>query len=95
MYMDMLHSKWYAGAQFSSRLWGCGSLETSVPVQVSSSDRGSKLRGPSQNGPSVASKRVVNITKLNNQIKVLIANTQRINTHETEEQLLSVCFDRL
>ncbi|GBL85872.1 hypothetical protein AVEN_63195-1 [Araneus ventricosus] len=38
-----------------------------VPAHVSStsSDRGSKLRGPSQNNPHVASKRDVNITKLN------------------------------
>ncbi|GBN35364.1 hypothetical protein AVEN_225762-1 [Araneus ventricosus] len=38
-----------------------------VPTQVSSktSDRGSKLRVPSQNRPRVASKREVNITKLN------------------------------
>ncbi|GBM85643.1 hypothetical protein AVEN_33358-1 [Araneus ventricosus] len=38
-----------------------------VPAQVSSSssDCGSKLRGPSQNSPRVASKRDVNITKLN------------------------------
>ncbi|GBN44597.1 hypothetical protein AVEN_190989-1 [Araneus ventricosus] len=38
-----------------------------VPAQVSSSssDRGSKLRGPSQNSPRVAAKRDVNITKLN------------------------------
>ncbi|GBM52205.1 hypothetical protein AVEN_170991-1 [Araneus ventricosus] len=35
-----------------------------MPDQVSSSDRGSKLRGPSQNRPRVASKLVVNITKL-------------------------------
>ncbi|GBM30618.1 hypothetical protein AVEN_18313-1 [Araneus ventricosus] len=34
-----------------------------VPAQVSSSDRGSKLRGPSQNIPLVALKRDVNITK--------------------------------
>ncbi|GBL97333.1 hypothetical protein AVEN_170458-1 [Araneus ventricosus] len=36
-----------------------------VPAQASSSssDRGSKLRGPSQNSPRVASKRDVNITK--------------------------------
>ncbi|GBN76262.1 hypothetical protein AVEN_134484-1 [Araneus ventricosus] len=33
-----------------------------VPAQVSSSDRGSKLRGPSLNNPRVASKRDVNIT---------------------------------
>ncbi|GBN19525.1 hypothetical protein AVEN_76265-1 [Araneus ventricosus] len=38
-----------------------------MPAQVpsSSSDRGSKLRGLSQNSPRVASKRDVNITKLN------------------------------
>ncbi|GBM76070.1 hypothetical protein AVEN_167490-1 [Araneus ventricosus] len=42
-----------------------GNLERGVPAQVSSSssDRGSKLRGPSQNSPRVASKRDVNITK--------------------------------
>ncbi|GBM29342.1 hypothetical protein AVEN_175982-1 [Araneus ventricosus] len=34
-------------------------------VSSSSSDRGSKLRGPSQNSPRVASKQAVNITKLN------------------------------
>ncbi|GBM91228.1 hypothetical protein AVEN_31637-1 [Araneus ventricosus] len=40
-------------------------LGEGVPTQVSSSssDRGSKLRGPSQNSPRVASKRDVNITK--------------------------------
>ncbi|GBN47105.1 hypothetical protein AVEN_205173-1 [Araneus ventricosus] len=44
----------------------CGSLERMVPVQVSSSssDRGLKLRCPSQNSPRVASKRDVNVTKL-------------------------------
>ncbi|GBL72603.1 hypothetical protein AVEN_127866-1 [Araneus ventricosus] len=38
-----------------------------VTAQVSSSspDRGSKLRGPSENSPRVASKRDVNITKPN------------------------------
>ncbi|GBN18520.1 hypothetical protein AVEN_163572-1 [Araneus ventricosus] len=44
-----------------------GKFGEGVPAQVSfsSSDRGSKLRGPSQNSPRVASKRDVNITKLN------------------------------
>ncbi|GBN09375.1 hypothetical protein AVEN_89608-1 [Araneus ventricosus] len=43
------------------------SLEKVVPAQVSSSssDNGSKLRGSSQNSLRVASKRDVNITKLN------------------------------
>ncbi|GBM33001.1 hypothetical protein AVEN_263495-1 [Araneus ventricosus] len=36
-----------------------------IQMSSSSSDRGSKLRGPSQNSPRVASKRDVNITKLN------------------------------
>ncbi|GBL65622.1 hypothetical protein AVEN_205248-1 [Araneus ventricosus] len=36
-----------------------------VQVSSSSSDGGSKLRGPSQNSPRVASERDVNITKLN------------------------------
>ncbi|GBO14535.1 hypothetical protein AVEN_239491-1 [Araneus ventricosus] len=35
-----------------------------APVSPSSSDRGSKLRGQSQSGPRVASKRDVNVTKL-------------------------------
>ncbi|GBM06296.1 hypothetical protein AVEN_208981-1 [Araneus ventricosus] len=45
-------------------------FEEGVPAQVSSSssDRGSKLRGPSQNSPRVASKRDVNITKLKDRI---------------------------
>ncbi|GBO13886.1 hypothetical protein AVEN_207571-1 [Araneus ventricosus] len=45
----------------------CGSLERRMPAHVpfSSSDRSSKLRGPSQNLPRVASKRDVYITKLN------------------------------
>ncbi|GBN13983.1 hypothetical protein AVEN_252671-1 [Araneus ventricosus] len=45
----------------------CGSLDKWAPAQVSSSpsDRGSKLQGPSQNSPHVASKRDDNITKLN------------------------------
>ncbi|GBL84188.1 hypothetical protein AVEN_118592-1 [Araneus ventricosus] len=43
-----------------------GSLERGVPAHVSSSssDRGSKFRGPSRNSPRVASKRDVNATKL-------------------------------
>ncbi|GBL92565.1 hypothetical protein AVEN_123752-1 [Araneus ventricosus] len=41
-------------------------LRYGVPAQVSSSssDRDSKLRGPSQNSPRAASKRDVNKTKL-------------------------------
>ncbi|GBN21281.1 hypothetical protein AVEN_29570-1 [Araneus ventricosus] len=44
-------------------LWR-GSLERGAPAQVlsSSSDSGSKLRGPSLNRPRVASKRDVDIT---------------------------------
>ncbi|GBM16027.1 hypothetical protein AVEN_98961-1, partial [Araneus ventricosus] len=40
-----------------------GHLEIGVPghVSSSSSDQGSKLQGPSQNSPHVASKRDVNI----------------------------------
>ncbi|GBN54499.1 hypothetical protein AVEN_63405-1 [Araneus ventricosus] len=43
---------------------GRGSLERGVPAQVSSStsDRSSKLRGPSLKSPRVASKRDVNLT---------------------------------
>ncbi|GBM02174.1 hypothetical protein AVEN_190595-1 [Araneus ventricosus] len=43
----------------------CGSLEREMQAQVLSSDRGSKLQGPSQNSLRVASKRVVNTNKLN------------------------------
>ncbi|GBN06055.1 hypothetical protein AVEN_141317-1 [Araneus ventricosus] len=45
----------------------CGSLERGVPAQVpsSSSDRGQKLRGLSQNRLRVAAKQDVNLTKLN------------------------------
>ncbi|GBL82671.1 hypothetical protein AVEN_263740-1 [Araneus ventricosus] len=58
-----LHTNSYVGGQ-TSPLW-CGSLEKGVPAQASSSDRGSKLRGPSQNSPRVASKWDVNMAKLN------------------------------
>ncbi|GBO32250.1 hypothetical protein AVEN_273488-1 [Araneus ventricosus] len=56
------HTQW---PKVLSLVWR-GSLERVVPVQVSSSssDRGSKLRGPSQNSPRVASKQDVNITKV-------------------------------
>ncbi|GBM00295.1 hypothetical protein AVEN_32641-1 [Araneus ventricosus] len=54
-----------------------GNLEKEMPAQVlsSSSDRCSKLRGPSQNSPGVASKRDVDITKLSSrdQRKILIS----------------------
>ncbi|GBL72126.1 hypothetical protein AVEN_115130-1 [Araneus ventricosus] len=54
-----------------------------VPAQVSfsSSDRGSKLGGPSQNSPRVASKRDVNVTKTKTRSKrshvTLRANEKR------------------
>ncbi|GBM07118.1 hypothetical protein AVEN_177082-1 [Araneus ventricosus] len=47
------------------RLVRRGRLERWLPAQASPSDRGSKLRGPSQNSPRVASKRDFNITNLN------------------------------
>ncbi|GBM45984.1 hypothetical protein AVEN_82152-1 [Araneus ventricosus] len=51
----------------------CGSLERGTQVSSSSSDRGTKLRGPSQNNPHVASKRNINKTKLNSrQIKLIL-----------------------
>ncbi|GBN90533.1 hypothetical protein AVEN_209697-1 [Araneus ventricosus] len=62
----LLHAKSYAVAKRPpvgvARKCGEG-----VPTQASSSssDRGSRLRGPSQNGLRVASKRDVNITKPN------------------------------
>ncbi|GBM96667.1 hypothetical protein AVEN_29485-1 [Araneus ventricosus] len=65
MYVGLLHVKSYVLAELPSagvvRKFG-----EEVPAQVSSSssDRGRKLRGPSQNRPCVASKRGVNVTKL-------------------------------
>ncbi|GBN43284.1 hypothetical protein AVEN_167533-1 [Araneus ventricosus] len=62
----LLHIKSYEVAKRppAGEAWKPGE---GVPDQVSSStsDRGSKLRGPSLNSPRVASKRDVNITKLN------------------------------
>ncbi|GBM28655.1 hypothetical protein AVEN_629-1 [Araneus ventricosus] len=48
-----------------TKRWVAWKFGEGVPAQVSSSssDRGSKLRGPSQNSPRVASKRDINITK--------------------------------
>ncbi|GBO01092.1 hypothetical protein AVEN_193686-1 [Araneus ventricosus] len=65
VYGVLLHTKSYVVGQTSSR-W-CGSLEREVPSKMSpsSSDLGSKLRGPSQNS---SSKQDFNITKLNQTI---------------------------
>ncbi|GBM75004.1 hypothetical protein AVEN_195311-1 [Araneus ventricosus] len=69
-------SSMYYEATHSPLMW-CGSLKREVPAQVSSSssDRGSKLRGPSLNSVRVASKRHVNTAKL----KQTKLNTKRIN----------------
>ncbi|GBL90991.1 hypothetical protein AVEN_184387-1 [Araneus ventricosus] len=62
----LLHAKSYVVAKRPpvGVAWKFGE---GVPAQVSSSssDLGSKLRGPSQNSHRVASKRDVNISKLN------------------------------
>ncbi|GBO26261.1 hypothetical protein AVEN_11754-1 [Araneus ventricosus] len=65
-YMGLLHAKSYVVAK-RPPLGVARKLAEGVPTQVSSSssDRGSKLRGPSQNSPPVASERDVNIAKLN------------------------------
>ncbi|GBM59918.1 hypothetical protein AVEN_270021-1 [Araneus ventricosus] len=57
----MLHAKSYV----ATKRLPVGVAWKGVPAQVPSSDYGSKLRGPSQNSPRVASKRDANITKLN------------------------------
>ncbi|GBN63910.1 hypothetical protein AVEN_251594-1 [Araneus ventricosus] len=56
-----------AGAESAFHFGDSLSLDRWVTAQVSSSssDRGSKLRGSTQNSPRVASKRSVNITTLN------------------------------
>ncbi|GBN07393.1 hypothetical protein AVEN_10064-1, partial [Araneus ventricosus] len=70
----LLHAKSYVVAKRppAGVAWKLGE---GVPAQVpsSSSDRGSKLRGPSQNSPRVASKQDVNITKLNSPFQVTYA----------------------
>ncbi|GBL85662.1 hypothetical protein AVEN_193122-1 [Araneus ventricosus] len=54
------------GSSETSSRWSGVEVRRGVPAQVSSSSaRGSKLRGPSQNSPLAASKRDVTITKLN------------------------------
>ncbi|GBM17255.1 hypothetical protein AVEN_223794-1 [Araneus ventricosus] len=62
---DLLHAKSYVVAK-RPPVGVAWKFSEGVPAQVSSSssDRGSKLQGPSQNSPRVASKRGVNITKL-------------------------------
>ncbi|GBN00202.1 hypothetical protein AVEN_99275-1 [Araneus ventricosus] len=64
-------------------------LGEGVPARVSSSsfDRGSKLRGSSQNSPHVASKRDVNITKLSRVVKWL---PQRLSVLPIASSSLSV-----
>ncbi|GBN78424.1 hypothetical protein AVEN_154856-1 [Araneus ventricosus] len=65
VYVGLLLVKTYEGVK-RPRVDVVRKFEEGVPVQVSSSAsyRGSKLRGPSQKSPRVASKRDVNITKL-------------------------------
>ncbi|GBM56874.1 hypothetical protein AVEN_270441-1, partial [Araneus ventricosus] len=62
---DLLHAKSYVVAKRPpagvARNFGEG---VTAQVSFSSSDRGSKLRGPYLNSPRVASKRDVNITNL-------------------------------
>ncbi|GBM29887.1 hypothetical protein AVEN_246451-1 [Araneus ventricosus] len=75
----LLHAKSYVVAERppAGVAWKLGE---GVPAQVSSSDRGSKLRGPSQNSPRVASKRDVNISNpncLRDQILTVICEFQR------------------
>ncbi|GBM84883.1 hypothetical protein AVEN_49930-1 [Araneus ventricosus] len=65
VHVGPLHLKAYIGTKRST-VGMVRKLGERVPAQAlsSSSDRGSKLRGPSQNSPRVVSKRVINITKL-------------------------------
>ncbi|GBN57659.1 hypothetical protein AVEN_23963-1 [Araneus ventricosus] len=64
--MDLLHAKSYVVAK-RPPIGVARKFGERVPAQVSSSssDHGTKLRGPSQNSPRVATKRDVNITTLN------------------------------
>ncbi|GBL94707.1 hypothetical protein AVEN_84012-1 [Araneus ventricosus] len=65
----MLHAKLYVAAKRSlvGEAWKVGEGVT-AQVSSSSSDHGSKFRGPSQNSPRVDSKWDGNITKLNPEI---------------------------
>ncbi|GBL78800.1 hypothetical protein AVEN_65334-1 [Araneus ventricosus] len=64
--LGLLHVKSYVGVK-GSPAGLLRKFREGVPAQASSSssERGSKLRGPSQNSSSVASKRDVNVNKLN------------------------------
>ncbi|GBL92808.1 hypothetical protein AVEN_4518-1 [Araneus ventricosus] len=64
MYVGMLHLKLHIEGKTSSR-WCGAEIWRGVPTQASSSERGSKLRGSSQNKPLVASNSGINISKLN------------------------------
>ncbi|GBM65210.1 hypothetical protein AVEN_82384-1 [Araneus ventricosus] len=69
-----------------------------VPDQVSSSssDHGSKLRGPSQNGPLVASKRGVNTNKLNSCGFIVIRESKSENTRSPDGfSLCMAAFSKL
>ncbi|GBN30552.1 hypothetical protein AVEN_11320-1 [Araneus ventricosus] len=67
-----------------------------MPARASSSSSGhcSKLRGPSQNSPCVASKRDVNITKLNypleHGIRIAFSNYLALHLVHKKLQLLHV-----
>ncbi|GBN58942.1 hypothetical protein AVEN_186755-1 [Araneus ventricosus] len=64
LYVGLLYFKSYVGGQTFFR-WSAVEVWRGVPTRVSSSsDRGSKLRGSSQNSPRIASKRDVNITQV-------------------------------
>ncbi|GBN43514.1 hypothetical protein AVEN_9096-1 [Araneus ventricosus] len=66
MLLGLLHVKSYVGRQTPSR-WCGAEVWRGMLAQVSSSssDRGSKLGGPSHDSPRVASKRDDNVTHLN------------------------------
>ncbi|GBN67211.1 hypothetical protein AVEN_249524-1, partial [Araneus ventricosus] len=72
LYVGLLYFKSYVGGQTFFR-WSAVEVWREVPAQVlsSSSDHGSKLRGPSQNSPRVASKRDVNITQMTQLVGIL------------------------
>ncbi|GBM00525.1 hypothetical protein AVEN_77339-1 [Araneus ventricosus] len=76
---DLLHVKSYVVVKrsYAGVVYKFGDR---VPAQVwsLSTDRGSKLRGPSQNRPLVTSKRELNIIKLNPSVKPSAKRKQMI-----------------
>ncbi|GBM75169.1 hypothetical protein AVEN_99567-1 [Araneus ventricosus] len=81
--LGLLHAKSYVGVKRppAGVVQKFGGVGSPVEVSFSLSDRGSKLRGQSQNIPRVASKRDLNITKRNQRDDNTEQDELILNTH--------------